>query len=182
MRTLRWHRRCSTDLPAFAALPESTIIVHGSLAFGDYVPGKSDLDLLVLSDAPTDGLVEAVQAEWKLDPTNLDLRVVAYDVAATPTRTPRMRLYIGVHDGEWEVERDIDEADLVVEFPMNGSIRLVRTFSAVGRRSEMTRRITSSWRSRHVASGGSARSGCTAPNLRLRNGRAGRGRMLPTTV
>ena len=101
-----------------AALPESTIIVHGSVALGDYVPGKSDLDLVVLSDAPTDGLVEAVQAEWKLDPTNLDLRVVAYDVAATPTRTPRMRLYIGVHDGEWEVERDIDEADLVVEFSM----------------------------------------------------------------
>lgn len=104
-----------TDL-CRAALPDSTIIVHGSFALGDYLPGKSDLDLLVLSDAPTDGLVEAVQAEWKHNPTNLDLRVVAYDVAATPTRTPRMRLYVGVHDGQWEVEQDIEEPDLVVEF------------------------------------------------------------------
>jgi hypothetical protein len=99
-----------------ASLPDSTFIVHGSLALGDYIPGKSDLDVLVLSDAPTDGLVEAVQAEWKHHPTNLDLRVVAYDVAATPTRTPRMHLYVGVHNGQWEVERDIDEPDLVVEF------------------------------------------------------------------
>lgn len=99
-----------------AALPDSTTIVHGSLALGDYLPGKSDLDLLVLSDAPTDGLTEAVQAEWKHHPTNLDLRVVTYDVAAAPTRTPRMRLYIGVHDGQWQVEREIDEPDLVVEF------------------------------------------------------------------
>ena len=99
-----------------ASLPDSAFIVHGSLSLGDYVPGKSDLDLLVLSDAPTDGLVEAVQAEWKQHPTNLDLRVVAYAAAATPTRTPQMRLYVGVHDGQWEVERDIDEPDLVLEF------------------------------------------------------------------
>ena len=98
------------------ALPDSTVIVHGSLALGDYTPGKSDLDILVLSDAATDGLIEAVQAEWKHHPTNLDLRVVAYDVAAAPTRTPRMRLYVGVHNGRWEVERDLDEPDLVVEF------------------------------------------------------------------
>lgn len=99
-----------------STLADSTIIVHGSLALGDYLPGKSDLDLLVLSDAPTDGLLEAVEAEWKQHPTNVDLRVVAYDVAATPTRAPRLRLYVGIHDGQWEVERDIDEPDLVVEF------------------------------------------------------------------
>ena len=104
-----------TDL-CRVALPDSTIIVHGSFALGDYLPGKSDLDLLVLSDASTEGLVEAVQVEWKHDPMNLDLRVVAYEVAATPSRTPRMRLYVGVHDGGWEVERDIEEPDLVVEF------------------------------------------------------------------
>ncbi len=98
------------------ALPDSTIIVHGSLALGDYTQGKSDLDLLVLSDTATDGLVEAVRAEWNHQPTNLDLRVVAYDVAAAPTRTPPMRLYVGVHNGQWEVEQDLDEPDLVVEF------------------------------------------------------------------
>ncbi len=92
------------------------MIVHGSLALGGYTPGTSDLDLLVLSDMATDRLAEAVQGEWRNDPMNLDLRVVAYDVAAAPTRTPRMRLYVGVHNGQWQVERNIDELDLVVEF------------------------------------------------------------------
>ena len=103
-----------------AVLPDCSVIVHGSLALGGYAPGKSDLDLLVLSDATTDGLVEAVQGEWQHDPMNLDLRVVAYEVAAAPTRTPRMRLYVGVHNGQWQVERDIDEPDLVVEFSVCG--------------------------------------------------------------
>ena len=99
-----------------AALPDCTVIVHGSLALGDYIPDKSDFDLLVLSDKATDDLVEALQAEWKHDPTAFDLRLVAYEVAAAPTRTPRMRLYVGVHNGQWEIERDIAEPDLVVEF------------------------------------------------------------------
>jgi predicted nucleotidyltransferase len=98
------------------ALPDSTVLVHGSLALGDYTAGKSDLDILVLSDTATDGFVDAVRAEWNDHPTNLDLRVVAYDVAAAPTRRPRMRLYVGVHNGRWEVECEIDEPDLVVEF------------------------------------------------------------------
>ena len=44
-----------------SVLPDATVVVTGSLALGDYRPGKSDVDLLVLSDAPTDGLVEAVK-------------------------------------------------------------------------------------------------------------------------
>ena len=67
----------------------------------------------------TDELVEADQVQWKHDPTNLDLRVVAYDVAAVPTQTPRIRLYIGVHNGQWEVEQDINEPDLVVELSLS---------------------------------------------------------------
>src|SRR5215207_3704851 len=98
------------------ALPDSSVIVHGSLALGGYSSDTSDLDLLVLSDAPTDGFVEAVQAEWTHHPMNLDLRVVARDVAAAPSRMPRMRLYVGVHNGQSEVARDIGEPDLVVEF------------------------------------------------------------------
>jgi predicted nucleotidyltransferase len=37
------------------------MIVSGSLALGDYQLGESDVDLLVLSDRPSDGLVEAVE-------------------------------------------------------------------------------------------------------------------------
>jgi predicted nucleotidyltransferase len=30
-----------------ALLPDATVIVHGSLALGDFQPGRSDIDLLV---------------------------------------------------------------------------------------------------------------------------------------
>lgn len=100
------------------ALPDSRVIVHGSLALGDFTPGKSDLDLLVLSDASTEGLVDAVEAEWERHPVNLDFRVVSYGVAAAPSRSPRMRLYVGVHNGRWEVYQEADEPDLVVEFSL----------------------------------------------------------------
>jgi hypothetical protein len=80
-----------------SVLPDATVIVHGSLALGDYVPGKSDVDLLVLSDAPADALVVAAERAWKQEPGNFDLRVVRYAVAAAPTRTPRMALGVGAH-------------------------------------------------------------------------------------
>jgi predicted nucleotidyltransferase len=75
-------------------LSNATVIVTGSLALGDYQPGKSDVDLLVLSDERTDGLVEAVEQAWSEEPGEFDLRVVRYAVAACPTRTPRLALGI----------------------------------------------------------------------------------------
>lgn len=97
-------------------LPDATVIVHGSLALGDFRPGKSDVDLLVLSDAPTEGLVEAVERDWALAPNDLDLRVVTYAAAAEPTPAPHMRLYVSI-TGEHphHVERDRDEPDLAIE-------------------------------------------------------------------
>jgi GNAT superfamily N-acetyltransferase len=99
-----------------ATLPDATLIVHGSRALGDYRPDKSDVDLLVLSDAPTDGLVESLQDAWSDEPGDFDLRVVRYSVAAAPTRTPRLTLGIGMHGGELEIERDASEPDLLIEF------------------------------------------------------------------
>ena len=45
----------------------ASVILHGSLTLGDYLPGRSDIDLLVvvddpLTDAQVDGLTEAVAA------------------------------------------------------------------------------------------------------------------------
>jgi Nucleotidyltransferase domain len=60
--------------------------VHGSLALGAYQPGKSDVDLLVLSDAPTEGLVGAVEPAWSEEQEEqgeFDLRVVRYAAAAS---------------------------------------------------------------------------------------------------
>ena len=47
---------------------DATVIFHGSLALGDFRPGKSDVDLLVLSDLRLPGLVQAVEREWAIDP------------------------------------------------------------------------------------------------------------------
>ncbi len=99
-----------------SVLPDATVIVTGSLALGDYQPGKSDVDLLVLSDAPTDGLVEAVEQAWGQEPGEFDLRVVRYAVAARPRRRPHLALGISDYGDRFEVKLDTEEADLVVEF------------------------------------------------------------------
>jgi hypothetical protein len=99
-----------------SVLPDATVIVTGSLALGDYQPGKSDVDLLVLSDAPTDGLVEAVEQAWGQAPGEFDLRVVRYAAAARPRRRPHLALGISDYGDRFEVKRDTEEADLVVEF------------------------------------------------------------------
>ena len=100
-----------------AALPDATVILHGSLALGDFHPGRSDVDLLVISDAPTSGVVEEVRREWERQPTNLDVRIVTYESAARPTRAPRMALYISLTERQGlYIERDRDEPDLVIEF------------------------------------------------------------------
>ncbi|HEX4527252.1 MAG TPA: nucleotidyltransferase domain-containing protein [Gaiellaceae bacterium] len=99
------------------ALPDATVILHGSLALGDFRPGRSDIDLLVISDLPTEGLVAAVERVWRQDPTNLDLRVVTYAAAARPTKTPHMTLYVSLTDEHGlYVEQNRDEPDLVIEF------------------------------------------------------------------
>jgi Nucleotidyltransferase domain len=99
-----------------SVLPDATLIVTGSRALGDYKAGESDVDLLVLSDASTDGLVEAVEQAWSQEPGEFDLRVVRYAVAARPTRRPRLALGISDYGDRFEVERATEEADLVVEF------------------------------------------------------------------
>ena len=69
-----------------SVLPDATVILTGSLALGDYQSGKSDVDLLVLSDAPTDGLVEAVEQAWSQEPGEFDLRVVVRGGGTTKTQ------------------------------------------------------------------------------------------------
>lgn len=99
-------------------LSDATVIVTGSLALGDYQPGKSDVDLLVLSDESTDDLVEAVEQAWREEPGEFDLRVVRYEVAARPTRRPTLALGVSDYGAGIEVVRDTEEDDLVVEFSM----------------------------------------------------------------
>jgi hypothetical protein len=61
--------------------------------------------------------VEAVKREWEQQPTNLDLRIVSYGAAARPTRAPHMELSVSLTEEHGlQVERDLAEPDLVIEF------------------------------------------------------------------
>jgi aminoglycoside adenylyltransferase-like protein/nucleotidyltransferase-like protein len=110
------------------ALGESvaSVILQGSLVLDDYVPGRSDVDLLVIVDgsldsATMDGLTHAVVAEQPSAPAPADLRVVTREVAARPPEPPPMELYVRL-DRSAEpdiVSRDRGESDLIVELALS---------------------------------------------------------------
>lgn len=112
-----------------AALGETVagVILHGSLALGDYLPGRSDVDLLVvvddpLTDAQLDALIEVAAAHRVQAPGRVDLRVVTRQLAGAPSLAPPMEAYIEITPAagsELYVERrHPGERDLVVEFSM----------------------------------------------------------------
>jgi hypothetical protein len=102
------------------------LILHGSLTLGDYIPGRSDVDLLAivedsLSDAKIAAIAEALAVESKQAPGRLDLRLVTRQSALVPTLAPLMETYItvfpGLEMGTTRVEGNHSpERDLVVEF------------------------------------------------------------------
>jgi hypothetical protein len=103
------------------------IVLHGSLALGDYAPGRSDVDLLAvvarpLSDEEFACLMDAIAAEATAPPAPADVRVVTRNVAASPTRAPEMEVAIEITPGKdtpFKVERGHPgERDLVIEFSL----------------------------------------------------------------
>ena len=98
-------------------------ILHGSLTLGDFTPGQSDIDLLVvvarpLHDREIDALRRAVEAFRDEPPSRVDLRVVTREAAASPTPAPAMEAYVSLRPGRpVEVEtRVAGKPDLAVEF------------------------------------------------------------------
>jgi predicted nucleotidyltransferase len=80
------------------------VVLHGSLTLGDYLPGRSDLDLLVVVDAPPSdaqvaALVEAMASRRAKAPGPVDLRLVTRQVAGSPTRRRRWRPTCGAPPG-----------------------------------------------------------------------------------
>jgi predicted nucleotidyltransferase len=75
------------------------VILHGSLTLDDYVPGRSDVDVLVvvdhpLSDARLAALTEAMASPRAEAPGPVDLRLVTRQVAASPTPAPPLEAYL----------------------------------------------------------------------------------------
>jgi predicted nucleotidyltransferase len=102
-----------------------SIVLHGSLATGDFIPAASDIDLLVVVGQPLPHsvaaeLIETVVALAQRRWVRLDFRVVTAATARTPDRRPQMELYIGLHPtvpGGVETEREpVAEPDLLFEF------------------------------------------------------------------
>jgi hypothetical protein len=103
----------------------AAVILHGSLTLDDYVPGHSDVDLLVvvdgpLADAQVERLLEAVAAQRPKAPGRVDLRVVTRQVAASPTPAPPLEVAVEPTPASgMQVERrHPGERDLVVELSM----------------------------------------------------------------
>lgn len=112
---------CADALRVAGRDPMVAAILHGSLVLDDFVPGRSDIDILVVVDSPLTGaelaaVKETGAARCVEGSRAIDLRVVTRSVAFRPTRRPEMELYVGCHKSGLEVERRRVEPDLVVEF------------------------------------------------------------------
>ena len=101
----------------------AAVVLHGSLTLGDYLPGRSDIDLLLIVDDPlTDahlaGLAEAVGQRRPRGPVPVDMRVVTRTAAVAPSPLPTMEAYLRIKGPERRVHlegRDRGERDLAVE-------------------------------------------------------------------
>ncbi len=105
--------------------PVRAVILHGSLTLADFVPGKSDIDLLVVADGRLSS-AEAAALRSLIGDADLggaggiDLHVVASDVAASPAPAPPLELHVGRYPGSpLECESAVDAApDLPAELSM----------------------------------------------------------------
>jgi Domain of unknown function (DUF4111)/Nucleotidyltransferase domain len=110
---------CATALGGAVA----GVILHGSLTLGDYLPGRSDVDLLVvvdepLSDARVAALTEAMASCRTKAPGPVDLRLATWQVAASPIPAPPLEAYLRLTSTSGvrlEERRHPGERDLVVE-------------------------------------------------------------------
>jgi Domain of unknown function (DUF4111)/Nucleotidyltransferase domain len=101
----------------------AAVVLHGSLTLGDYLPGRSDIDLLLIvndpfTDAHLAGLTNAVGQQRPRGPVGADIRVVTRTAAGAPSPLPTMEAYLRIKGPERRVHlegRDRGERDLAVE-------------------------------------------------------------------
>ncbi|GAA0465420.1 aminoglycoside nucleotidyltransferase ANT9 [Paractinoplanes deccanensis] len=102
-----------------------SVILHGSLAAGGFRPGRSDIDLLAVSerrltDAELDELERLIRdTDLRGEASGVDLDVVTAETAAAPSAQPPLELHAGRSGGLFEVERRAAAApDLLAELSM----------------------------------------------------------------
>jgi hypothetical protein len=98
-----------------------SVILHGSLTLGDFTPGRSDIDLLLivanaLSDDELAALRDGVTAVGDAAPACVDLRVVTRQTAAAPAPRPVMEAAFRLRPRRTnDVETRMAEPDVVPE-------------------------------------------------------------------
>lgn len=100
-------------------------VLHGSLTLGDFAPGRSDIDLMLitgsdgLSGIEREQIIEAVSSAKTGAANAIDLIAVNSTVARNPTRAPACELQLARYPDELHVE-DTNPADedLAVELSM----------------------------------------------------------------
>ncbi|WP_433199972.1 nucleotidyltransferase domain-containing protein [Dactylosporangium sp. CS-047395] len=117
--------------------PVRSLVLHGSLASGDFRPGRSDIDLLMVVDSPPDAsVVEQVVGSADLGAAAaLDLHVVLTSAAARPVPAPPLELYVRRHAGTpgLDVERRAAASpDLILELSTARSGRVLRGEAVIG--------------------------------------------------
>lgn len=98
--------------------------VHGSVAMGSFVPGRSDLDLIVIVDEELDVDTKSalIRLIWRLDPpydvrgTEVDV-VLASDLRSINTMNTA-ELYISRHPGEPALRDRAEDDELLMNLAM----------------------------------------------------------------
>jgi predicted nucleotidyltransferase len=99
-----------------------SVILHGSLTLGDFTPGRSDIDVLAITQEALTGaqlaaLRDSINRLVGVAPRRVDLRVVTRATAAKPTPVPPLEAAIVLRPGsDLEFEPHVtDEPDVAVE-------------------------------------------------------------------
>jgi Domain of unknown function (DUF4111)/Nucleotidyltransferase domain len=122
LRTLAFAARLASGCSDALGDALASVILHGSLTLDAFMPGRSDIDLLVVVGDPLDGeqltaLRDTVDQLAGDAPCRVDIRVVTRATAGSPTPAPTMEAAFTLRPGKApEVETGIPEPDLVAEF------------------------------------------------------------------
>lgn len=78
-----------------------SVVVHGSIGFGDYVTGRSDLDMLIVGEIPADGVLEAAESITAVPAVastpGLECSLVSREDIASLEPLRPFRLHVNLH-------------------------------------------------------------------------------------
>ena len=123
------------------------LYLHGSAAFGDYNPTRSDLDVLVVTRRPlTDEQRSGVclqlgERALPVPAATLELSVVTHHACLHPVAAPAYELHVNTRDGRCADGRGRNDPDLVLHFAvtrqggrlLGPGLRIDRCFAPVPR-------------------------------------------------